>query len=172
MALELVPHNPHWSRAFAEEATLLRHAVGDSLLAIHHIGSTAIPTILAKPIIDLLCVVTSLAAVDSATPRLQALGYAAKGEHGIAGRRYFQKRDAHGQRSHHVHVYEVGHDAIERHLAFRDFLLAHPAVAAQYSEVKRLALTHLPLTRQAYQERKAPCIGALQAQAIAWYRLQ
>ena len=172
MAVELVSHRPRWGREFAQEAIALRQALGHNVRAIHHVGSTAIPGILAKPILDILCVVTSLAAVDAAAHRMQALGYAAKGEYGIEGRRYFQKKDPQGARTHHVHVFCTGDEHIERHLAFRDFLLAHPAIAAQYSAVKALALTSLPLTRQAYQDQKAPFIVATLTKAIRWYRLR
>ncbi|SMC00708.1 protein of unknown function UPF0157 [Hymenobacter roseosalivarius DSM 11622] len=172
MAVELVPYTPRWCSEFALEASALRKALGDTIVAIHHIGSTAIPGILAKPVIDVLCVVTSLAAVDAAAPRMQVLGYTAKGEHGIAGRRYFQKKDSRGVRSHHVHVFCLGADHIEGHLAFRDFLLAHPTKAAQYAEMKALALANHLLTRQAYQESKKPFIFALLPEAIRWYRLQ
>ena len=172
MVVELVPHQPRWGKDFAQEAIALRHALGDTVLAIHHVGSTAIPGILAKPVIDILCVVTSLAAVGAATHRMQALGYAAKGEYGIEGRRYFQKKDLQGVRSHHVHIFRTGADHIEHHLAFRDFLLAYPAIAAQYSAVKESALANLPLTRQVYQNWKEPFIIAIQAKAIRWYRLR
>ena len=172
MVVELVPHNPRWGRDFAQEAVAIRHALGDNVSAIHHVGSTAIPGILAKPIIDMLCVVASLAVVDAAASHMQALGYTAKGEYGLAGRRYFQKKDAHGVRSHHVHVYSTGADAIERYLAFRDFLRAHPVAAAQYSAVKEKALTSLPPTRQSYQDAKEPFIAATLAEAVHWYRLR
>lgn len=172
MAVELVPHQPRWGSDFAQEAIALRHALGDTVRAIHHVGSTAIPGILAKPVVDILCEATSLAAVDAAAPRMQALGYTAKGEYGIEGRRYFQKKDLQGVRSHHVHIFRTGAEHIEHHLAFRDFLLAHPAIAAQYSAVKKMALASTPLTRQAYQDCKAPFIVATLTEAIRWYRLR
>jgi GrpB-like predicted nucleotidyltransferase (UPF0157 family) len=172
MAIELVPYDSRWSREFAQEARALRQVLGNKVMAIHHIGSTAIPMILAKPIVDILCVATSLAAVDEAAPRLLALGYTAKGEHGIAGRRYFQKLNSRGERSHHVHFFLLGDDHIEHHLAFRDFLLAHPAKASHYEEVKKLALAACPPTRQVYQDSKAPFIVAIQAEAVRWYRLK
>ncbi|WP_245127463.1 GrpB family protein [Hymenobacter volaticus] len=170
IAIELVPYNANWGLAFTHEATVWRQVLGDNLVAIHHIGSTAIPAILAKPVVDILGVVSDLAAVDEATPRLEVLGYIAKGENGIPRRRYFQKKDVTGAHSHHVHLFAVGADPIEHHLAFRDYLRAHPAAAARYSQVKVLALANQPLTRQAYQDAKGPFITALQAEAVAWYR--
>jgi len=85
MAVELVPHNPGWGREFAQEALTIHHALGETVVALHHVGSTAIPGILTTPVLDILGVVTSLAAVDAAALRLQAPGYTAKGEYGIVG---------------------------------------------------------------------------------------
>lgn len=166
MVVALEPHNPRWGHEFVQEAAAIRHALGETVRAVHHIGSTAIPGMPAKPVIDMLCVVTSLAAVDAAAPHMQALGYAAKGEYGLAGRRYFQKKDLHGVRSHHVHVYGTGADPVERYLAFRDFLRAHPAAAARYAAVKGQALASRRPTRQAYQDAKAPFILATLAEAV------
>jgi len=170
MAVDLVPHDPHWSVAFADEAIALQAVLETTAASIHHIGSTAIPSILAKPIIDILCVVYSLEAVDAANKRMRSLGYVAKGEHGIEARRYFQKSDARGVRSHHLHVFQSGSDHIERHLAFRDFLLAHPARATMYSDLKVAILQNTVPSRQAYQDRKASFVAATQAEAIDWYR--
>lgn len=172
MAIELVAYDSGWSRAFNLEALALCNTLGESLLAVHHMGSTAIPGMLAKPVIDILGVATSLAAVDAATPQMQALGYAAKGNHGIEERRYFQKQNHRGERTHHVHVYRTGDVHIERHLAFRDYLRAHPAIATRYADVKRSALAALALTRLAYQASKEPFILAIQAEALRWYHLQ
>ncbi|MBT9394841.1 GrpB family protein [Hymenobacter sp. NST-14] len=72
----------------------------------------------------------------------------------------FKKKTQQGIRSHHVHIYNAGADHIERHLAFRDFLLAHPAAAAEYSALKQQAPASRPLTRQAYQDRKEPLIAS------------
>ena len=169
MAVSIVPHDPHWSSVFADEAKAIRIALGAAAIDIHHIGSTAIPGILAKPIIDILGVVSSLAATDQAAERMHTLGYDAKGENGIPGRRYFRKSDQRGNRTHHLHVFETGSPHIERHLAFRDFLIAHPGKAALYSEAKTV-LAGVSPSRQAYQEGKEPLIAALEQEAIAWRR--
>lgn len=122
----IVPHDPAWAMAFAEERNAVEAVLNHVLVAVHHIGSTAIPGILAKPIIDLLCVVTSLEELDRASGRMEGLGYEAMGAFGIDGRRYFRKIDASGTRTHHLHAFEAGSHHIVRHLAFRDYLRSHP----------------------------------------------
>src|SRR5580698_1970268 len=86
--IEVVPYNPEWPQMFEAEAALIKKALGDNCIAIHHIGSTSIPGLSAKPIIDILPVVKDILKVD-AKP-IEALGYQAKGENGMAFRRYFQ----------------------------------------------------------------------------------
>ena len=106
---------------FALFEKCLAALLGDTCIAIHPIGSTAIPGADAKPILDLMPVVRDLAAVDALTPAFAALGYEALGELGIPGRRYFRKGG--DERTHQLHVFQVGdHANIVRHLAFRDLL--------------------------------------------------
>ncbi len=87
----VVSHCAHWHSAFATESALVASALGENLVAIHHIGSTAIPQIDAKPIIDLLGEVQDLLAVDRQSSALESLGYEVMGEFGIPGRRFFLK---------------------------------------------------------------------------------
>lgn len=167
MAFTVVEHDPRWCAAFLCEQAALQVALGANAEAIHHIGSTAIPGILAKPVIDILCVARALDTIDATGPRLQSLGYDAKGTHGIAGRRYFQKSGSDGVRSHHLHIYETGSPRIAWHLAFRDFLLAHPAKAQEYSELKAAIVAAAPSKAQ-YQDRKAAFVDGTAAAALDW----
>jgi len=160
----VVPHDPAWASAYAAEAEAIGAALAGPLIALHHIGSTAIPGILAKPIIDMLGEVTNLAALDTAATALEPLGYAAMREFGIAGRRYFRKHDAAGVRSHHLHIFAQGAPQIRQHLAFRDYLRAHPQRAADYARLKQ-TLADDP---DSYAERKGPFVLATQAEALAW----
>jgi len=162
--MPVVPHHPGWAADYRAEAAVIRSATGDKLMAVHHIGSTAIPDILAKPIIDMLAVVRSLDAIDDATPALVATGYEAMGTFGIEGRRYFRKHNGAGVRTHHLHVFAAGSPHIARHLAFRDYLLAHPDRAEAYSDLKRA----LAVDPASYVERKGPFVLAVQAEALAW----
>jgi GrpB-like predicted nucleotidyltransferase (UPF0157 family) len=143
-------------------------ALGELLLAIHHIGSTAIPGIDAKPIIDMLAVVNAISEVDSRNAELQALGYEAMGEYGIPGRRYFRKDDAGGNRTHQIHAFQEGSPQIERHLAFRDFLRAHGEFADQYVALKRRLAELHPTDIEAYATGKDEFIKEMNARAAAW----
>jgi GrpB-like predicted nucleotidyltransferase (UPF0157 family) len=135
--VEVVPHDPEWLRAFTRESPRILAALGENAIAVHHIGSTAIPKIYAKPVIDMLVEVQDIGQVDGHTTVMEVLGYEAMGEFGIAGRRYFRKDNEQGIRTHHVHIFEVNSPDVERHLAFRDYVIAHPEIARQYSDLKR-----------------------------------
>ena len=103
----LVPRDARWAEEFSRESSVVAGAIGDLLIAMHHIGSTAIPGIHAKPIIDILAVVSDVALLDESRPQMEALGYEAMGEFGISGRRYFRKDDACGNRTHQIHAFQT-----------------------------------------------------------------
>lgn len=118
----VVPHENHWSEKFQMEAERLKTAMPERV-KIHHIGSTSVPGLAAKPIIDMIMEVESIERVDRWNERFIELGYIVKGENGISGRRFF----IHGteeKRSYHLHVFEKGNPEIVRHLAFRDYMMA------------------------------------------------
>lgn len=157
----LLPHDPCWAREFVRESAIVAIAMGDALLAIHHIGSTAIPGICAKPVIDILAVVRDVGVLDLLGVRMEALGYEVMGEFGIPGRRYFRKDDAIGTRTHQIHAFAEGSPQIARHVAFRDFLRAHPAHAVEYDALKqRLAALH-PKDIGAYTDGKDAFIAEI-----------
>ena len=166
--IDLVPYDSAWPRAFAAEADRLRHALPDLLVDLHHMGSTAIPGIIAKPVIDILAVVEKVEALDAHSEAFEALGYEVMGEFGIPGRRYFRKDDASGRRTHHVHAFARGSGEIARHLDFRDYLRAHPAAAEAYAVLKRtLALECGDDTRR-YTEGKAAFVREIDTRAARW----
>lgn len=168
MQVRVVPYDPEWPPAFAAEAKRLTPALERVLVRLHHIGSTAIPGIAAKPIIDLLMEVSSLDALDQRTAAMETLGYEALGEYGIPRRRYFRKNDAAGTRTHHVHAFRSGDTEVERHLAFRDYMIAHPAAARAYGDLKqRLAQEH-PNDIEAYMDGKDAFVKEHEARALAW----
>lgn len=165
MPSRLAAYDPAWPRAFTDAADAIQAALGDALLALHHIGSTSIPAMPAKPIIDMLGQAVSLAGIDQAASRLVPLGYEAMGEFGIEGRRYF-RRTHDGRRTHHLHVFERGSPQIERHLAFRDYLRRHPAKAAAYAALKA-SLDGIPDAD--YPEAKSSFVATITAEALDWY---
>lgn len=169
--VELLPHSPEWAGAAAREGQRLAEALGPSLVAVHHIGSTAIPDIVAKPILDLIPEVRSLAGVDAHASELRALGYEWWGEYGMAGRRYATLTDGTtGQRCVQLHIFETGSPHIERHLAFRDFLRAHADKAREYEAVKLASRDQHPDDSHAYSDAKSAWIVAAEAEAIVFYR--
>ncbi|MDF2577308.1 MAG: uncharacterized protein K0S74_792 [Chlamydiales bacterium] len=133
--VEIAPYNPDWVQMFAEEAKRLELALGDNCVAVHHIGSTAVPELAAKSVIDILPVVKDILEVDKAICAMQDLGYEAKGEHGILFRRYFQKGG--DLRSHHVHIFEEGNSEIDRYLKFRDWMRTHADDRQAYAALKQ-----------------------------------
>lgn len=170
MAPLVVPHDPAWAEAFSREADALRHALGERELDLHHIGSTAIPGILAKPIIDMLGVVEEIGIMDGCAETLRMLGYEVMGPHGIEGRRYFRKSNPDGRRTHHLHVFARGSVHVSRHLAFRDFLRSHPAKAAEYSDLKARIIASGHVARDEYIKAKAPFVQKTERLALDWYR--
>jgi GrpB-like predicted nucleotidyltransferase (UPF0157 family) len=161
----LVPYEAGWENAFAVEASNLRAALGEVLIEIHHIGSTAIPGIVAKPVIDMLALCTSLVALDERRTTFEALGYEALGEFGIPGRRYYRKNSPDGSRSHQVHAFLADAPDAQRHLAFRDYLRAHPAAARQYSELKLALAAKWGTDIERYAEAKTAFVRGIEERA-------
>lgn len=165
--VEVCPYNEKWVSLFEEEADHLRHIFDEQMVAIYHIGSTSVPGLKAKPIIDIMPVVKNIHRVDPYNSRMKELGYEPKGENGIGGRRYFQKGGDH--RSHHIHIYEQGNSNIDRHLAFRDFLRTHPDVNKQYGELKEKLAQQFPYDIGAYIAGKEKLVLEIERQALEWY---
>jgi GrpB-like predicted nucleotidyltransferase (UPF0157 family) len=170
--VEVVPHHPNWCKEFEIEAQQIAIVLGDNAVAIHHIGSTSIATIHAKPIIDILVEVRSIDQVESRNPAMQALGYECMGEFGIKDRRFFRKDNAAGIRTHHIHTFEINSAQIERHLAFRDYLNTHPEAAREYSQLKQELAQKYPNDLQGYMDGKDGFIKEIDRQAANWQRSQ
>lgn len=166
--VEVVPHNPQWRNEFEAEAKQIAAALGENVLAIHHIGSTSIPGIYAKPIIDVLVEVSDLIEMDGQSSAMQSLGYEVMGEFGIPGRRYFRKNNQEGIRTHHIHVFAVGSPEVERHLAFRDYLIACPEDAQSYSDLKRKLAEKYPQSPNEYVDGKDDFIREMDRRAAQW----
>ncbi|MEH0835386.1 GrpB family protein [Pectobacterium cacticida] len=132
--LTIVPYDEQWPGLFEAESVLLQITLGQVISRIHHVGSTAVPGLAAKPVIDILLEVIDLNALDELNAAMEYAGYIARGENGIPNRRYFTKGG--DQRTHHVHAFVVGDTQIVTHLAFRDYLIKNKKVAEQYAEIK------------------------------------
>ncbi|WP_028776686.1 GrpB family protein [Shimazuella kribbensis] len=168
--IEVLPYTSEWKIMFEEEKERLKSIFDSESTAIHHIGSTAIRGLQAKPIIDMLIVVKDMVHIDRFDPDMIAIGYVPKGENGIIGRRYFQKGG--NIRTHHAHFFPVSHPAIERHLAFRDYLREHLNVAEKYGNYKEKLSWQFPFDKVSYIKGKQPLMMEIEQMAIAWYRQQ
>lgn len=157
----MVPYNSNWPAQFTQESNLIQHALGINCLIIHHIGSTSIPSLFAKPIIDILPVVKNILDVDKASQAMEALGYDSKGEYGIAFRRYFQKGKH--VRTHNVHVYEEGDPEIDRYLKFRDWMRSHETDAQAYANLKLELATKFPQDILQYCNGKDAFVASIDA---------
>lgn len=162
----LHPYSQDWPAQAAAEADRWRGVV-DGLVTIHHIGSTSVPGLPAKPIIDLLPVFASDADADAAHAPLAALGYEWMGAFGLAGRRYARLFDPEtGARKTHAHGYVRGHPDIQRHLAFRDALRGNAALRAAYTSVKANCAARHPDGGDAYGSCKSGWIQKTEARAL------
>ena len=152
--------NPQWTERAADRIDWLRGILPAG--SFHHIGSTAVEGLSAKPIIDLLGIVEDLDRVEAARQRLESAGYAWRGENGIAGRRFLTLNGpANAERLVHLHVFADGHPAIERHLRFRDMLRSSREARQAYETAKlRCAALH-PDDSGAYTDCKAAIIARI-----------
>lgn len=164
----VVEYDPQWPEMFAAEAEKLKAVFGRELTAIHHIGSTSVPGLKAKPIIDIMPIVKDIGAVDRFNEAMIRLGYEPLGEFGIPGRRFFPKGGE--KRTHHVHVFQEGSKEALRHMAFRDYLRAHPEEAGQYGELKQRLAGRFPDDIESYMDGKDGFIKAMEQKALAWWK--
>jgi GrpB-like predicted nucleotidyltransferase (UPF0157 family) len=163
----VVPYNPRWPELFRQEAAKIATIFGEELVTIQHIGSTSIPGMSAKPIIDIMPVVRDIQQVEMFNAAMIQLGYESKGEFGIPGRRYFSK-GGDANRSHHVHTYQLNHPEVARHLDFRDYLSAHPEEAQQYASLKIALAQQFPHDISGYMAGKDAFIKETIQQAHEW----
>jgi GrpB-like predicted nucleotidyltransferase (UPF0157 family)/GNAT superfamily N-acetyltransferase len=143
MTIQVIPYNPFWPQMFEVESTLIKQALKDNCLHVHHVGSTAVPGLAAKPRIDVVVVVTNM---QGASQDLVNDGYVAKGEINIPFRFYFTKeKEQHGI---NLHMYEDKNPEIELNLLFRDYLRDNTEARDQYAELK----FHLLKQKESHQK--------------------
>ena len=174
--IALVEYDPRWPEQFAAEAARIRAALGENLVsAVEHFGSTAIPGLSAKPIIDLLVGVRSVAeAREKAVPALEALGYAFWSDNPNPAHLFFVRGlPPHGPRTHHIHMVEPETFRDPKNetflfwdrLLFRDYLRAHPDEARRYETVKRDLAGRFPDDREAYTNGKTEYVSGVMQKA-------
>lgn len=144
----VIPYNPLWPALFEQEAILIKQILGDNCIEIHHVGSTAVPGLAAKPIIDMIPVVKDITQVDLINEKMQSLGYEVKGEAGMLFRRFFKKENAPIESN--VHIYEQGAGETDRMLKFRDWMRTHPEDRDVYAALKENLAHKYPTDITAY----------------------
>jgi GrpB-like predicted nucleotidyltransferase (UPF0157 family) len=134
MKIEIVPYDPGWATIFEKERQMLLHALPYVIHEVYHIGSTSVKGLAAKPIIDILLVVSSLSDLDSSIHVFEKFDYESMGEFGIKGRRYYRK--GRSNRTHQIHAFQENDPNIVRHIVFRDYLESHAEIRIEYANLK------------------------------------
>lgn len=153
--IDLLPYDPSWKDQAEKEIERIHLAFEAFPLMLHHIGSTSIPSSWAKPILDLLGIVSDVTLLDSYHGALEQLGYKSYGEFGMRRRSYFIKESVPAV---HLHIFEDTDPEVDRHLRFRDYLRNHPEEIKAYSDLKKELLTRSSNDRQRYTLEKTPFI--------------
>ena len=163
--ITVVPYNPQWSQLFSHEQQHLQEVLGNTVVDIQHVGSTAVPGLAAKPIVDILVGLRKLSLATEYLAVLETLGYEYLGEAGVPERLYFRKRHAH---LFNLHLVQWGSEIWINNLLLRDFLRAHPQEANRYGQHKQELIKSGIVTLLAYSDRKAAVIADLLERARAW----
>jgi len=153
--VKLIPYQSEWKKLFEEERDLLNSVLAD--IIVEHIGSTSIPGIHAKPIIDIMVGVKDIKEGFKFIKPIEKLGYEYKGEYGIPGRLFFIKEICQ-MRTHHIHMVEYCSEFWNTHLFFRNYLIKNKDVARKYEKLKIELASKFEKDRNAYTEGKADFI--------------
>lgn len=170
MNVVVTEYSDSWKQKFCEESQKIKDIFGNELIDIHHIGSTSVPGLKAKPIIDIMPVVKDIKKIDSFNEQMSGIGYECMGELGMKGRRYFRKGG--DNRTHQVHVFQWDNkEDITRHLAVRDYLRKHPDEANRYGDLKESLAKRFPRDIEAYMDGKDAFVKELERRALNWYKM-
>jgi len=152
--VELVPYTREWEQAFQEEMLLLRDALSTVSCQIEHIGSTAVPGLGAKPILDIGIGVSEANAIKTCIPLIEAVGYVYRGDGGSSGGHIFVRESAPEIRTHHVHLMALADPQWEAYLIFRDYLRRDMGARRSYFAAKQSLAKRFPMDRKAYTDAK------------------
>jgi GrpB-like predicted nucleotidyltransferase (UPF0157 family) len=155
-AVRLAAYTPEWAAAFAEERDRILSVLGERLLGIEHVGSTSVPGISAKPIIDIAVAVSALSLADAFVPDMARIGYDDAGDGGIPGQRVFGRGPR--IRTHLMHVVVAGGTQWRNYLAFRNAFLSDAELAKEYDSFKRVLAAQFPDDRRSYTGAKGEFI--------------
>ena len=161
-------YDPLWTKKFEKEALLIKNIIADNCISIYHIGSTSVPGLAAKPIIDIMVVVRSLEAIDTVAEKFSEIGYEYLGEFGITGRRYLRKGG--DERTHQIHIFQADDwNNIGRHLAFRDYMRTHEKERDEYAKIKKNLAQEFPYDIDGYCDGKENFVRVMEERALAQY---
>ena len=164
----VVDYDPKWPSKYQRERDAISAVLDRNCLSLYHIGSTSVPGLPAKPIIDIMAVVKSLEEVDVLSGKFEELGYECLGEFGMAGRRYFRKGG--DERTHQLHAFQVDDwPNIARHLAFRDYMRTHEEEQREYGSLKKSLAMAFPYDIKGYCEGKEAFFREREARALTLY---
>jgi GrpB-like predicted nucleotidyltransferase (UPF0157 family) len=161
----VLPYDPIWPRVFLALRVRIADAIGDLAAAIEHVGSTAVPDLAAKPIIDIDVLLASEVMLSAAIDRLARLGYVHQGNLGIPNREAFGSPA--GSPPHHLYVCPPASNEYRRHIAFRDYLRTHPREAQRYGDLKLDLANRFREDRTAYMAGKDGLVVELLKRATA-----
>lgn len=163
--VDLYEYDPRWAEQFTHAKAEIIGALGEVVTAVHHIGSTSVPGLVAKCTIDIAVEVTSISAFVNSIPSLEALGYEYRPNSWFHDEHAFLRRIQEDERTHHLHVIVEGHPDLSDWIDFRDYLREHPPAAQRYGDAKRrLAAAHYN-ERRAYVDGKTAIVEQLLAEA-------
>ena len=166
--ITVVNYDPEWPSKYVRERDYITEILKDNCISIYHIGSTSVPGLAAKPIIDIMVVVRSLERVDTVAEKFSNIGYEYLGEFGIAGRRYLRKGG--DERTHQIHIFQADDwNNIGRHLAFRDYMRTHERERNQYAKIKKDLAQKFPYDIDGYCNGKENFVREMENYALTQY---
>lgn len=166
--ITVTAYNPEWPSEYEKEKEKITAILKDNCVAIYHIGSTSVPGLAAKPVIDIMAVVRSLGKVDAVSEDFLTIGYEYLGEFGISGRRYLRKGG--DERTHQIHIFHVDDwNNIGRHLAFRDYMRTHSKERDEYARLKKELAQSFPYDIDGYCDGKEEFVQNIEKQALSQF---
>ena len=158
-------YSQNYPKMYEEEKVKIESILKDNLVSIYHIGSTSVPNLKSKPIIDIMVSVNSLEMVDENKDEFIKIGYEYLGEFGIKGRRYLRKGG--DERTHQIHIFSKSDEYnLKRHLAVKNYLIKHPEVAKVYGDLKESLAKKYPFDIEAYCDGKERFMKELEKKAL------
>lgn len=168
MSIKIVPYNVSWAEYYKEASLLIKNILGNLLVDIYHVGSTAVKGLASRPIIDIVAVVKDISVVEDYEDIFEKAGYECLGEFGLPGRRHY--RGCINGEAYHLDIFDIYNEKnIIRYLAFRDYLREHPKESSFYGELKQSLALQFPGDLEGYSIGKSAFINKLEEQAVEWY---